>query len=142
MNVELVSSGVEAPKCGVRFHCCGSCGNVFELGPSNVDSDMIIAAGVAAAHALGWKIDVDSDAVTCKACLAKPMDFGGALSAMRSWHRVRRRSWEPRTYIFLSPDDPSGPRSIICAYYDNPETNFVWRAWNEDLVADDWEIVD
>jgi hypothetical protein len=71
------------------------------------------------------------------------MTFETALVHLKQGKRIRRASWEkcPDLYVVIE-EDWDGRDCILS--YDNTDTPYSAKAtlYNEDLLAEDWEVVE
>lgn len=81
------------------------------------------------------------------------MDFGMALTALKSGAKVRRRGWNGKgIYIELQCPDEHSKMTLPYIYIvtnglvtDNPEAPkgvVPWLASQTDMLAEDWEVVE
>ena len=70
------------------------------------------------------------------------MDFGNALNALRAGHKVARGDWEGGIWLTLEPDGNGETVFWYDRIMGEGKVRTQWGAFQADLLATDWEIVD
>ena len=71
------------------------------------------------------------------------MDFGGAIHTMRGGKKVARQVWPRGVFLMIQyPDDHSKMTSPYIYVNDDVDEQMPWSPQQDDMLTEDWEIVE
>lgn len=71
------------------------------------------------------------------------MDFGDALMALKTGHRVARAGWNGKNmWLEIQEPNPISKMTLPYIFMSTVDGNLVpWLASQTDMLAEDWEVV-